>query len=109
MYRHVHEAAQAYEQLVESVAREDLPQRALRQAGRQLMVAMSSDLPFVISNGHFVDRMKAQFFQCLGEFWSLHQELSQGLPIDEARLRRLEIENCLFPDLNPQRFSSSTG
>ncbi len=109
MYRHVHEAAQAYEQLVESVAREDLPQRALRQAGRQLMVAMSSDLPFVISNGHFVDRMKAQFFQCLGEFWSLHQELSQGLPIDEARLRRLEIENCLFPDLNPRGFSSSAG
>jgi predicted glycosyl hydrolase (DUF1957 family) len=105
MYRHVHEAARAYEALVAKASSNELSQRALRQAGRQLMLAMSSDLPFVISNGHFIDRMKEQFFQALRDFWSLHQELTFGHPIQEARLRKLELETCLFPDLNPDHFS----
>jgi 1,4-alpha-glucan branching enzyme len=108
MYRHVHEAARAYEALVASAPESDLPQRLLRQAGRQLMLAMSSDLPFVISNGHFVDRIKEQFFEALREFWNLHQDLrrlSLGGEADLARLRRLELETCLFPQLDPRNFS----
>lgn len=105
MYRHVHEAARAYEALVHQAPSDELRQRALRQAGRQLMLAMSSDLPFVISNGHFIDRMKDQFFEALREFWSLHQEIISGQPINQLRLRRLEIETCLFPELSPQHFS----
>ena len=107
MYRHVHEAARAYEALASREFPGELPQRALRQAGRQLMLAMSSDLPFVISNGHFIDRMKGQFFGSLRDFWTLHQELGRGA-INEERLRRLELETCLFPDLDPTYFSHLT-
>ncbi|MBT9582377.1 DUF1957 domain-containing protein [bacterium] len=107
MYRHVHEAARAYEALVSREFSGELPQRALRQAGRQLMLAMSSDLPFVISNGHFIDRMKGQFFGSLRDFWTLHQELGRG-SINEERLRRLELETCLFPELDPALFSHLT-
>lgn len=108
MYRHVHEAARAYEAMVALAPEGDLAQRLLRQAGRQLMLAMSSDLPFVISNGHFVDRIKDEFFTALREFWNLHQDLrrmAHGGSPDLSRLRRLEIEVCLFPHLDPASFS----
>lgn len=104
MYRHIHEAARAYEALAHVESSNPLFQRALQQAGRQLMLAMSSDLPFVISNGHFIDRMKEQFFSAIRDFWTLHQELRRG-QITESRLRRLELETCLFPDLDPAYFS----
>lgn len=107
MYRHAHEAARAYQELVEQAPQDELSQRALRQAGRQLMVAMSSDLPFVISNGHFIDRMKEQFFQSLRDFWTLHQDILQGR-VDSGLLRQLEIENCIFPGLTPKHFAGAT-
>ena len=84
-------------------------QRLLAQAARQLMLAMSSDLPFVISNGHFVDRMKETFFTALREFWRLRDLLSKyraGEAIDADYLRGLELEQCVFPNLDPSWFSA---
>ena len=72
------------------------------------MLAMSSDLPFVISNGHFVDRMKGLFFDALRGFWELaamHRRLREGGGVDLARLHELELENNLFPDVDPSRFA----
>ena len=104
MYRHIHEAARVYEEMAAHAPSDDLGRRALQQAGRLLTLASSSDLPFVISNGHFIDRMKEQFFQSLRDFWTLRQELRSGL-IEEARLRRLELETTLFPKLDPSGFT----
>lgn len=104
MYRHIHEAARAYENMAAQTPANELARRALQQAGRLLTLASSSDLPFVISNGHFIDRMKEQFFQALRDFWTLRQELRSGT-IEEARLRRLELETTLFPDLDPSGFT----
>jgi len=77
-----------------------------------LMVATSSDLPFVISNGHFVDRMKEQFCGNLRGFYALcedFQRLKKGEEIDGQRLRSLELENNLFPDIDPLWFRSLGG
>ena len=72
------------------------------------MIATSSDLPFVISNGHFVDRMKEQFCGNLRGFYSLTEDyarLRRGENIDEDRLRSLELENPLIPNLKPEWFA----
>lgn len=107
MYRHGHEAAHTLTNLVRSGLDNDLQRRVLAQAARQLMVATSSDLPFVISNGHFVDRMKDQFCGNLADFYTLCEEfrrLKAGAEIDLQRLRSLELENNLIPDLDPTWF-----
>lgn len=107
MYRHGHEAAQKLGQLVRSGTQNELQRRVLAQAARQLMVATSSDLPFVISNGHFVDRMKGQFCDNLRGFYDLCEDftrLQNGQDIDHKRLRSLELENNLIPHLDPDWF-----
>lgn len=109
MYRHAHEAADEMGKLAALGYDNELQKRVLAQAGRQLMLAMSSDLPFVISNGHFVDRMKDLFFSSLREFWRLATEfrsLREGGSLDEDRLRCLELENCVFPNLDPKWFAN---
>lgn len=107
MYRHGHEAAETLSGLVKEGIHSDLERRVLAQAARQLMVATSSDLPFVISNGHFVDRMKEQFCGNLRGFYDLCEEyrrLRAGAEIDLPRLRSLELENNLIPALDPKWF-----
>jgi 1,4-alpha-glucan branching enzyme len=107
MYRHVHEAAKEMRRLVHVGTDNEHLYRVLQQAARQLMLAMSSDLPFVISNGHFVDRMKEEFFGALRHFWKLsemHGRALDGSPIDFDYLRSLELKNCLFPNLRPEVF-----
>ena len=107
MYRHAHEAARKLGRLVKSGIDSELQRRVLAQAARQLMVASSSDLPFVISNGHFVDRMKDQFCGNLRFFYELCEEfqrLKSGADIDLNRLRSLELENNLMPGLDPKWF-----
>ena len=72
--------------------------RAWRQAAREVLQAMGSDIAFVISNGHFVDRMKGIFFEALRRFWLLagafwNEELDEGL------IREFELEAPIFPEL----------
>ena len=107
MYRHGHEAAHTLAETVRLGVDTDLQRRVLAQAARQLMVATSSDLPFVISNGHFVDRMKEQFCGNLADFYTLCEEfrrLKAGAEIDLQRLRSLELENNLIPEMDPTWF-----
>lgn len=108
MYRHAHEAAREMSRMVKQGVRDELDRRLLQQAARQLMLAMSSDLPFVISNGHFVDRMKTLYFDALRGFWELSamfRRTLEGIPVDLTRLRELELENNVFPDVDPARFA----
>lgn len=108
MYRHGHEAAAEMGKMAASGPQHPELRRVLAQAGRQLMLAMSSDLPFVISNGHFVDRMKEQFFTALRHFWHLSAmfwRVRDGGEPDLGVVRALEIENPIFPDLDPDWFA----
>lgn len=109
MYRHSHEAAQQLGELCRQGYDDELQRRVLAQAARQLMIATSSDLPFVISNGHFVDRMKEQLCENLRGFYALcedYHRLRAGGDIEEDRLRSFELENCIIPNLQPEWFAS---
>jgi len=110
MYRHGHEAARQLARLAGDGWDNELQKRVLAQAARHLMVATSSDLPFVISNGHFVDRMTEQFSENLRSFYALCEDfgrLKSGGEIDHERLRSLELEVNLFPELDPAWFAES--
>ncbi len=111
MYRHSHEAIRELGAMASDlkVHRKDdqIAERIVSQAAREVLQTMNSDIPFVISNGHFVDRMKEFFFGDLERFWilvGLYWNTGNRSTLTECRLRRLEIENPIFPELDPSAF-----
>ena len=85
----------------------DLPARIVAQAAREVLQSMNSDIPFVISNGHFVDRMKELFLQDLNNFWILAGLYWHGGENERTRCRleRMEMENPIFPEIDPLVFA----
>ncbi|NPA94651.1 MAG: DUF1957 domain-containing protein [Thermodesulfobacteria bacterium] len=111
MYRHSHEAirelvAMASHWKKEAVG-DEIARRIVAQAGREVLQSMNSDIPFVISNGHFVDRMKEYFFEDLERFWilaSIYWDHDRNSPSNICRLENLERTNPIFPVLDPEVF-----
>ena len=112
MYRHSHEAVRELAAMARDMNanRRDDPvaRRIVAQAEREVLQSMNSDIPFVISNGHFVDRMKGLFFEDLERFWRLASLYWKGDSGPGAwtentlcQLRRMELENPIFPEMDP--------
>jgi 1,4-alpha-glucan branching enzyme len=76
-----------------------LQERALKQAGRELLLAQSSDWPFILrtgtSPGYATQRVKDHLLR----FTALHDQLTQG-NIDEAALAEVERRDNLFTNLD---------
>jgi 1,4-alpha-glucan branching enzyme len=76
-----------------------LTARALKQAGREILLAQSSDWPFILrtgtSPGYATQRVKDHLLR----FHALHEQLTTTR-IDEAWLSRIEWLDHIFPDLN---------
>ncbi|HEY7392748.1 MAG TPA: 1,4-alpha-glucan branching protein domain-containing protein, partial [Bryobacteraceae bacterium] len=99
IYRHLHAGAEMMQALC---ARNPLAagatRRATNQAGRELLLAQSSDWAFMINSGEMkayaAERTKRHLLR-------LHELKNQveAEAIDESRLRNLELQDNLFPDL----------
>ncbi len=105
MYRHSHEAIEEMTAMARAAGEDGsgLHRRMAAQASRELLQAMNSDIPFVISNGHFVDRMKELFFTHLRRFWrlaSLFWNLEEDQEGARAHLEAMERENPIFPSMD---------
>ncbi len=111
MYRHSHEAIRELAAMAahwkERAHDDATARRIVAQAGREVLQSMNSDIPFVISNGHFVDRMKEYFFEDLERFWILasifwdeHRDSETNL----CRLGNIERTNPIFPEIDPDVF-----
>lgn len=76
-----------------------LVERALKQAGRELLLAQSSDWPFIIHTGtspeYAVKRLKTHLLR----FHALHEQLT-STRIDEAWLIQVEQQDLIFPGIN---------
>lgn len=77
----------------------DLEGRALRQAGRELLLAQASDWPFILRTGTSPDYARKRVEEHLVRFTRLHEQLSNGA-IDELALGAMEASDNLFPGLN---------
>lgn len=105
MYRHIHEAIEALSDLSQKGPDDPLFYRIVQQAAREVLWAMNSDLAFVISNGHFMDKMKEFFFEALERFWELYDMARRrmaGQPFEEARLFEIEATRPLFPRIRAE-------
>ena len=115
MYRHSHEAIRELVAMATHLRDRrpsgDLRARIAAQAAREVLQSMNSDIPFVISNGHFVDRMKELFLQDLNNFWILAGLYWHGGDNERTRCRleRMEMENPIFPEMDPLVFALAQG
>jgi len=73
--------------------------RALRQAGRELLLAQASDWPFILRTGTSPDYARKRVKDHLIRFIALHDQLT-STGVNEAWLKQIENSDNLFPELN---------
>ncbi len=76
-----------------------LQRRALDQAARELLLAQSSDWPFLITTGTAKDYAKTRFKRHVIRFLKLASQLRSGT-LDEGFIAFLEHRDSLFPDID---------
>jgi 1,4-alpha-glucan branching enzyme len=105
IYPHLHAAADRMTELVRANGQPNpLTDRALRQAGRELLLAQASDWAFIMKTGTTVPYAVKRTKDHLLRFNRLYEQIKAG-QIDEPWLASLEWRDNLFPDLNPQYFA----
>ena len=78
--------------------------RALTQAGRELLLAQSSDWAFIMKTGTMAEYAVKRTKEHLTRFTSLYEQLRSGR-IDAAGLKDIEERDNLFPSLDYHNFS----
>jgi len=102
LYPHLHRAAADMVSLAAQFAGAEPdapPGRALRQAGRSLLLAQSSDWPFILRTGTTVQYAAGRVRDYLSRFYYLKQALLDDA-IDARRLAALEQMDTIFPNLD---------
>jgi 1,4-alpha-glucan branching enzyme len=100
IYPHLRVAQERMTQLARRFPKADgLQLRALKQAGRELLLAQSSDWPFILRTGTSPDYARKRVKDHILRFIALHEQLTTTM-IDESWLTRIEWMDNLFPDLN---------
>jgi 1,4-alpha-glucan branching enzyme len=79
--------------------------RALAQAARELLLAESSDWPFIMKTGTDVNYAVRRFKDHLGRFTRLYEDLLGGR-LDEGWLAEIEGRDNPFPTLDLNAFRS---
>jgi 1,4-alpha-glucan branching enzyme len=100
IYRHLHMAQERMTDLARGFASASaLEQRAISQAGRELLLAQASDWPFILRTGTSPEYARKRVKEHLQRFNALHAQLRSGR-IDEPGLERVEAQDNVFPELN---------
>ena len=76
-----------------------LEQRALNQAGRELLLSQASDWPFILRTGTSPEYAKRRVKEHLLRFIALHEQLT-STSIDERWLGSVEQIDNIFPDID---------
>jgi len=105
IYRHLLRAAEIMQALARDGDRGNpLRARALRQAGRELLLAQASDWSFIMKTGTLVPYAHRRTEEHLDRFGRLARILRDET-IDEDEIAGLEARYTLFPDLDPALFA----
>jgi 1,4-alpha-glucan branching enzyme len=96
--RHLHRAAGLMEDIRQLETHDSLAERALRQAERELLLAQSSDWPFLMEKGASSVYAEERLAGHLDAFNTLYAMLKSG-SIEARTLESLEQKNPVFPEL----------
>ena len=76
-----------------------LDERALKQAGRELLLAQASDWPFIIRTGTSPDYARQRITEHLARFTTLYEQLVHS-QVNEKALAEVESRDNIFPELD---------
>lgn len=107
IYRHLHHAGERMTELARRYRNDDggTRGRALAQAARELLLAQSSDWPFIMRTGTMVPYATRRFEGHVLSFVRLCDEIEAGR-IDERFLSELEARDNIFPDVDWRLYAS---
>ena len=74
--------------------------RLLTQAGRELLLAQSSDWSFILRAGTTTDLARDRIHRHLDRFWRLMDGIENHTPLKPEWIQAVEREDSLFPSLN---------
>jgi len=109
IYPFLHQAGRQLEDFVaelQGVSVNALQERAFNQAFRSLLLAQSSDWPFIIKSGTTIEYANKRITDHLARFNFLYDSLRKG-KIDERYLTALEIMDNIFPDIDFRNYCAS--
>ena len=100
IYRHLHNAAERMQYLAQTY-REPYPlqKRALNQCARELLLAQSSDWPFIITTNTMVEYAHKRVKDHIGRFNALADMIDKN-EINEEYLEDIEYKDLIFPDMD---------
>jgi 1,4-alpha-glucan branching enzyme len=107
MWRPLHEAAVRMTQAAQRWPQRrpgSLEDRALTQAARELMLAQSSDWPFIITNGTTEEYARRRFNDHINRFHYLLNGLEWG-GLEEPKVEALEYMDAIFPEMDYRLFA----
>ena len=100
IYPHLHVAQERMTGLARRFADPaPLQARALRQAGRELLLAQASDWPFILRTGTSPEYARKRVKDHLLRFIALHDQLTRD-SVDAAWLGEVESRDNLFPGID---------
>jgi 1,4-alpha-glucan branching enzyme len=76
-----------------------LQERAIRQAARELLLAQTSDWPFILRTGTSPEYARKRVKEHLLRFTRLYEQLTTA-QLDEDWLKQVEWRDNLFPDVD---------
>ncbi|OGQ24506.1 MAG: hypothetical protein A2138_15920 [Deltaproteobacteria bacterium RBG_16_71_12] len=101
LWRKVHDGQRRFEDVVKSRgAGLGVTERATKQAARELLLAQSSDWPFILTMGTQMGYAQRRPVVHLSRLHRLLFMLEQGR-VDEADLAQMEERDGVFPDVDP--------
>lgn len=105
IYRHLLRASERMQRLAQAGDGGDpLRARALRQAGRELLLGQASDWAFIMKTGTLIPYAVRRTESHLERFERLAQSLERG-PLDPEAIAALEAADPVFPELDPGLFT----
>ena len=100
MYLHLHVAQDRMTELARRFPEANsLQTRALRQAGRELLLAQASDWPFILNSGTSPEYARKRVTEHLLRFTALYEQLSEG-QLNEPWLTEIENLDNIFPEID---------
>ena len=100
IYPHLRVAQERMTELARRFPQPDaLPERALKQAARELLLAQASDWPFILRTGTSPGYARKRVKEHLLRFTRLYEQLTAN-ELDADWLKQVEGRDNLFPDVN---------
>ena len=114
IYRHLHMAGRRMKELAERFSKEllrkdakrNLIARAINQAARELVLAESSDWPFIMKIGTTVPYAVGRIREHIHNFTRIYEQVMANR-IDQEWLVGVEKKNNIFADLDYRSFNKS--